>query len=70
MRHLEANSRVTLDGDRATATTMFAVASTQDDGFARVTMFGHHHDELVRTDDGWKLWRRRNVVDLPETGHP
>jgi uncharacterized protein (TIGR02246 family) len=70
VRHLEANARVTLDGDRATATTMFAVASTQDDGLARVTMFGHHHDELVRTDEGWRLWRRHNVVDLPETGHP
>ena len=68
--HLETNPRIKLDGDRATATIMFAVAFTQPDGQARVTMLGHHHDELVRTDDGWKIGRRRNVVDLPETGHP
>jgi uncharacterized protein (TIGR02246 family) len=68
--HIETNPRVTLDGDRATSTIMYAVAFTQDDGLARVTMLGHHHDELVRTADGWRIKRRRNVVDLPETGHP
>ena len=68
--HLETNPRVMLDGDRASATTMFSVASTQEDGMARVTMLGHHHDELVRTEAGWRIQRRRNVVDLPETGHP
>jgi uncharacterized protein (TIGR02246 family) len=68
--HLETNPRVMLDGDRASATTMFSVASTQEDGMARITMLGHHHDELVRTETGWKIQRRRNVVDLPETGHP
>lgn len=69
-RHIETNPRITLDGDRARSTTMYSVAFTQDDGLARVTMVGHHHDELVRTGDGWRLHRRWNVVDLPETGHP
>jgi uncharacterized protein (TIGR02246 family) len=68
--HLESNPRITLDGDRATSTMMYAVASTQDDGLARVTMLGHHFSEHVRTADGWKIQRRENVVDLPETGHP
>jgi uncharacterized protein (TIGR02246 family) len=68
--HIETNPRIQLAGDRATATTMFGVAFTQEDGLARVTMLGHHHDDLVRTREGWKIQRRRNVVDLPETGHP
>src|SRR5580704_6935540 len=67
--HMETNPRIVLDGDTASSTVMFAVAFTQDDGKARVTMLGHHHDELVRTADGWKIRHRRNVVDLPETGH-
>ena len=68
--HIETNPRITLDGDQATSTIMFAVAFTQPDGMARVTMLGHHHDKLVRTVDGWKIQHRHNVVDLPETGHP
>ena len=68
--HLETNPRINLDGDKATATMMYAVASTQDDGLARITMAGHHHDHLVRTAEGWKIKHRQNVVDLPETGHP
>ncbi len=68
--HIESNPRVTLDGDRATSTIMFAVASTQADGLARVAMLGHHFSDLIRTPDGWKIAHRRNVVELPETGHP
>jgi uncharacterized protein (TIGR02246 family) len=68
--HLETNPRITLDGDRATSTIMYAVAFAQDDGLARITMVGHHHSEHVRTADGWKIQHRRNVVDLPESGHP
>jgi uncharacterized protein (TIGR02246 family) len=68
--HMETNPRIALDGDTASSTVMFAVGFTQDDGKARVTMLGHHHDQLVRTGDGWKIRHRRNVVDLPETGHP
>jgi hypothetical protein len=37
---------------------------------ARVTMLGHHHSEFVRTDEGWRIQKRHNVVELPETGHP
>ncbi|HEY4333020.1 MAG TPA: nuclear transport factor 2 family protein [Ilumatobacteraceae bacterium] len=68
--HIETNPRIHLDGDAATSTIMYAAAFTQSDGLARVTMLGHHHDDLVRTPDGWKIKRRRNVVNLPETGHP
>jgi uncharacterized protein (TIGR02246 family) len=68
--HLETNPRIQLDGDRATSTIMYAVGVTQPDGLARITMIGHHHDELTRTADGWRIQRRHNVVNLPETGHP
>jgi len=70
--HLELNPRITItiDGDEATSTMMFAVARTQDDGLTRVVWLGHHHSRHVRTPDGWKISYRRNTVDLPETGHP
>jgi 3-phenylpropionate/cinnamic acid dioxygenase small subunit len=68
--HMEINPRITLDGDQASSTVLFAVARTQDDGLTRVVMLGHHHSRHVRTPDGWKISYRRNTVDLPETGHP
>ena len=68
--HLELNPRITVDGDQASSTMMFAVARTQDDGLTRVVYLGHHHSRHVRTPDGWKISYRRNTVDLPETGHP
>ncbi|GAA3226707.1 nuclear transport factor 2 family protein [Actinocorallia longicatena] len=68
--HLETNPRITLRGDEADSTMLFAVARTQDDGLTRVVWLGHHHSRHVRTPDGWKIAYRRNTVDLPETGHP
>jgi 3-phenylpropionate/cinnamic acid dioxygenase small subunit len=68
--HLETNSRITIDGDQASSSNMYAAASTQEDGLARVTILGHHYTDLARTAEGWKIKHRRNVVNLPETGHP
>jgi ketosteroid isomerase-like protein len=68
--HMEINPRITLDGDRASSTMLYAVAKTQDDGLTRVIFLGHHHSRHVRTADGWKISYRRNVVNLPESGHP
>jgi hypothetical protein len=64
------NPRVAVDGDTATSTVLYAVARTQPDGFSRVVWMGHHYSSHVRTAGGWKIAGRRNVVDLPETGHP
>jgi hypothetical protein len=68
--HMEMNARITLDGDTAHSTMLYAVARTQDDGLTRVIWLGHHHSDHVRTPAGWKISYRRNTVDLPETGHP
>lgn len=57
--HIVSSPRIALDGDRATSTVMWSVASVQPDGFARLTMVGHHLDDLVRTPDGWRFQRRR-----------
>jgi uncharacterized protein (TIGR02246 family) len=63
--HIISSPRVALDGDRATATVMWSVAALADDGLARVTMIGHHVDQLVRTDGRWDFQRRKGVVNLP-----
>jgi uncharacterized protein (TIGR02246 family) len=63
--HIVSSPRISLDGDRATSTVMWSVASLAPDGLARVSMVGHHVDDLVRTAEGWRFRRRRGVVNLP-----
>jgi ketosteroid isomerase-like protein len=63
--HIISSPRVTLDGDSATATVMWSVAVTGDDGMARLSMVGHHLDVLTRTPEGWKIKRRKGVMNLP-----
>lgn len=63
--HIVSSPRVSLDGDRATSTVMWSVAVMADDGLARISMVGHHVDDLRRTDEGWRFQRRRGVVNLP-----
>jgi uncharacterized protein (TIGR02246 family) len=63
--HIVSSPRISLDGDRATSTVMWSVATLAPDGLARVSMVGHHVDDLVRTAEGWRFRRRRGVVNLP-----
>ena len=65
--HIVSSPRVTLRGDTATSTVMWSVATTADDGLARISMVGHHIDDLVRTGEGWRFRRRRGTVNLPAT---
>jgi ketosteroid isomerase-like protein len=63
--HIVSSPRVCLDGDTATSTVMWSVAMLADDGLARLSMVGHHLDTLTRTADGWRIQRRKGMVDLP-----
>jgi uncharacterized protein (TIGR02246 family) len=65
--HIISSPRVSLDGDRATATVMWSVIGRSADGGAALTMVGHHADVLGREADGWRFVRRRGYVDLPST---
>lgn len=63
--HIISNPTIRLDGDTATAQVMWTVIHRQPDGSPRLTMIGHHRDELLRTADGWRFAKRRGFVDLP-----
>jgi uncharacterized protein (TIGR02246 family) len=63
--HIVSSPRVALDGDRASSTVMWSVAVMADDGLARISMVGHHIDQLVKTDGCWFFQRRKGVVNLP-----
>ncbi len=63
--HIISSPKVTLSGDTANSTVMWSVAVIGDDGQPRISMVGHHIDQLVRTPNGWKFQRRRGMVNLP-----
>jgi uncharacterized protein (TIGR02246 family) len=63
--HIVSSPRVALDGDTATSTVMWSVAAIADDGLARVTMVGHHVDQLVKREGRWYFQRRKGLVNLP-----
>jgi ketosteroid isomerase-like protein len=58
VRHHITNPLITLDGERATARSYFAVHSNAGPDHS-----GTYDDELVRTDQGWRFARRRVRVD-------
>ena len=52
-QHMITNHRITVDGDKATA--MAYVRATHRLGDEMWIVGGYYVDELVRTDEGWKL---------------
>ena len=52
-QHMITNHRITVDGDEATA--MAYVRATHKLGDQMWVVGGYYVDELVRTDEGWKL---------------
>jgi hypothetical protein len=63
--HRLTNFVVDVDGDTATARTYVhaVLMLTPDDGANWVDAVGHYDDELVRTDEGWRI--RRRVTKTP-----
>jgi 3-phenylpropionate/cinnamic acid dioxygenase small subunit len=63
--HRLSNQVIAVDGDRATARTYvdaLIMAADNASGGAGVNGIGFYDDELVRTDAGWRIARRRFTV--------
>jgi uncharacterized protein (TIGR02246 family) len=63
--HIISSPVVQLDGDRATSRVMWSVIERTQDGNAKLTIVGSHHDELVREDGRWRIKLRRGMIDIP-----
>ncbi|MFI5044723.1 MAG: nuclear transport factor 2 family protein [Acidimicrobiales bacterium] len=57
-RHVVTILSVTVDGDVATADSVWQFFANTDTE-PRVQLLGTYHDDLVRTPAGWKMARRR-----------
>lgn len=62
-RHVVTNVRIELDGEAAArSSAYYALILTGADGI-RIASAGTYTDELVRTDAGWQIARRRSRGD-------
>ncbi|MDT5047227.1 MAG: hypothetical protein QOG75_3090 [Mycobacterium sp.] len=59
--HRLTNQVITVDGDTAEARTYVDALIMLGDNTSGVNAAGFYDDELVRTDDGWRVARRRFI---------
>ncbi|MCC6201518.1 MAG: nuclear transport factor 2 family protein, partial [Gammaproteobacteria bacterium] len=59
------NESITLDGDRARASTKWLFVTQSSDNRPTPVYLGHYDDSLVREADGWKFQRRVVYGDIP-----
>ncbi|MGE5694099.1 MAG: nuclear transport factor 2 family protein [Candidatus Sericytochromatia bacterium] len=56
--HRMTNKAIEVDGDRATARTYVDMVMVGQGG-SGVNAIGYYDDDIVRTEDGWRIARRR-----------
>jgi 3-phenylpropionate/cinnamic acid dioxygenase small subunit len=59
--HRLTNQVITVDGDSAEARTYVDALIMLGDNISGVNAAGFYDDDLVRTDDGWRVTRRRFI---------
>jgi 3-phenylpropionate/cinnamic acid dioxygenase small subunit len=57
--HRLTNQAIALDGDKATARTYIDAVIMFGDNQSGVNAWGFYDDDIVRTDKGWRIARRR-----------
>jgi ketosteroid isomerase-like protein len=63
--HLVGNPAIDVDGDRATAESMWCYLVRDENDRTVLSLLGHYEDVLVRAGDGWKFQRRVAYCDIP-----
>ena len=63
--HIVANPEIHVDGDRATASSMWVFITRTGDDHPQVSLLGHYTDVLARTPGGWRFARREAFCDIP-----
>ena len=57
--HRLSNQAIAVDGDKAVARTYIDGLIMAADNNSGVNAIGFYDDDIVRTDDGWRIARRR-----------
>lgn len=67
LRHKISTPMIDVDGDRATSVCYLDADSVSRESGKRSLAGGRYEDELRREGDGWRLVRRRIVIDYAST---
>jgi 3-phenylpropionate/cinnamic acid dioxygenase small subunit len=65
--HHLSNLIVEIDGDKARAESYVIAWHEAPDG-QTATLFGQYHDQLLRTVEGWRIDKRRQVMNGSDAG--
>ncbi len=69
--HRMTNQVIDLDGDRAAARTYVDALIMMSDNVSGVNAIGFYDDDLIRTETGWRVARRRfTPVRVSAVGQP
>ena len=63
-RHLTCNPQITVNGDTATARSVYVVFQLAGSDGLQAIITGRYHDRLRRIDGRWRFTHRRFFVDL------
>lgn len=63
--HVFTNIRISVDDDRAEATTKWTFVMPSADGSPEWVYLGHYEDQFIREGGGWYFLRREAFTDIP-----
>jgi uncharacterized protein (TIGR02246 family) len=63
--HVLTNDQIRIDGDRASARTIWIYVTPGEDNTPRMAILGHYDDQFVRENGEWKFLRREAPADIP-----
>jgi 3-phenylpropionate/cinnamic acid dioxygenase small subunit len=63
--HVFSNEQITVDGDRASATTKWIFVMQSDEASPRWVYLGHYDDTFIREDGRWRFLKRQAFTDIP-----
>ena len=63
--HVFSNEQISVDGDRASATTKWIFVMQNDETNPRWVYLGHYDDTFIREDGRWRFLKRQAFTDIP-----
>ena len=62
--HVMTNDQIKIDGDRASATTLWLYVTPAEDESPRLTYLGEYDDQYIRENGEWKFLRREAISHI------
>jgi hypothetical protein len=64
--HIFSNEIISLQGDRAWATSKWMFITQSDDNRPQIALMGRYEDSLIRENGAWKFLQRKALAGIPK----